>query len=95
MPRLVKVSASTRNGLCSKIVSSRSWAPEPLIKMTAGKGPLPWGTVSVPARVIPAGSFLYFSSSTLYGNGGFGVCGRKSAVILSVFLRDSGSFAPA
>ena len=52
-PRRVKVSASTRNGLCSKIVSSRSWAPEPLIRITAGKGPRPSGSVSVPARVTP------------------------------------------
>ena len=43
MPRRVKASARTWNGLCSKSVSSRSWAPEPLIKITAGNGPGPSG----------------------------------------------------
>ena len=75
-------------------VSSRSCAPEPLIRITAGNGPRPSGSVSVPARVTPASAFLYETSSTLYGKGAFGVCGRRVSDGFSVLLNVSGIFAP-
>jgi len=53
IPWRVSVSARTRNDLCSKSVSSRSCAPEPLIKINAGNGLCPSGSVNVPARVTP------------------------------------------
>ena len=54
IPRRVSASARTRNGLCSKIVSSRSWAPEPLIRITAGNGP-PFGLGERPGQRDAAG----------------------------------------
>ena len=67
MPARVIVSASTRNGLCPAIVSSRSCAPLPVISMTAGNGPSPSGRVSVPAMV--SGPLGYVTSSAAVGKG--------------------------
>ena len=52
MPRRVRLSASTRNSLCRRMVSSRSFGPDPATSTAPGNGPAPadaGGRVSVPA----------------------------------------------
>jgi hypothetical protein len=51
------------------MVSSRSWPPLPLTKMAAGNGPGPFGTVSVPASLMPLASELKVMLVSVYGNG--------------------------
>ena len=48
----------------------------------------------MPASVTPPTLLEYVTDSELYGNGGLGVWGRRTWLTLSLFLSDSGSFAP-
>jgi hypothetical protein len=50
MPREARPAARSAKGLFGPIVSSRSFGPEPWINTSAGKGPSPLGTVSVPGN---------------------------------------------
>ena len=94
MPRPRQWSARTRNGLWPRIVSSRSCAPEPLIKTTAGNGPASFGLVNCRASVILARS-LRVSDARPTGKGmaAFGVCGAGLSWPCSTSFRLSGSFA--
>ena len=58
MPRRVRSSASTRNGLWPMSSSLRSCGPEPVISSTAGNGPPKFGFVNEPANVTSRGGIL-------------------------------------
>ena len=48
MPRLASPQAKSLNGLFDPMVSSSSCGPDPCTSTTAGNGPAPLGSVSVP-----------------------------------------------
>jgi len=45
----------------------------------AACGPIPAGTLSVPAIVLPSIGLVYETSRDSYGKGAWGVCGRLGA----------------
>ena len=64
IPWRVRWSEITRNGWWPTRLSSRSWAPEPVIITTPGKGPLPAGVVTEQAITTP-GTVGTLTSSSL------------------------------
>src|SRR6187431_2757266 len=77
MPRDARPSARSLKGLFAPMVSSRSFGPEPWIRITAGNGPAPTGIVNVPGNSHGAVPTLtsrsaYFEAST-YAGGVYGV----------------------
>ena len=68
---------------------------EPVTNTTAGNGPPLLGYVNEPASVMFAVLFSNVTSSSLYGYGFFGSCGRFTSVSFSIFLgRAAESFRP-
>src|SRR5215475_4918629 len=65
-------------GSAPTVLPSRSCAPEPGIRITAGNGPPDAGTVKVPTSLTPALLFSKLTSLSKYGYGFFGSCGRDS-----------------
>src|SRR5262245_21540546 len=66
---------------------SRSCAPEPGIRITAGKRRPDTGTVNVPTSLTPALLFSKLTSFSKYGYGFLGSCGRSGVELPDFCLK--------